>query len=36
MRMQDSFRFSFVHFYCLIVTGTAEYTHHGFFLLFVQ
>ena len=27
---QDSFRFSFVPFYCLIVIGTAEYTHHGF------
>jgi hypothetical protein len=27
---QDSSRFSFVPFYCLIVTGTAEYTLHGF------
>ena len=33
MRMQDSFRFSFVHFYCLIVTGTAEYTLHVSFLI---
>ena len=33
MRMQDSFRFSFVHFYCLIVTGTAEYTLPGSFLI---
>jgi hypothetical protein len=36
MRMQDSFRFSFVLFYCPIVVITAEYTLHGFFLLFVQ
>jgi hypothetical protein len=33
MRMQDSFRFSFVHFYYLIVTGTAEYMLHGSFLI---
>ena len=33
---QDSFRFSFVPFYCPIVIGTAEYTLDGFSLLFVQ
>ena len=36
LRMQDSFRFSFVHFYCLIVTEMSDYMLDGFFLLFAQ